>query len=196
MQGLLSGATLLTDREATESQLLALAPGRRVLHLATHGFADKAPPRRPSFSVAGASQDWAAMQSYFRDRTGVVLTDGRVLNPPRVLQLDLRGTELVVLSACQTALGPKQSDEGVIGLRRAFRFAGTRWLVVSLWKVDDRATRALMERFYAHYLKGITPDLALRQAQLDLLRGEQYPGPYYWAAFIPVGFSALSSAAP
>lgn len=218
IEKLLPLGTLLTDREATEEAVCRQAPGHRILHLATHGFAQAPPPPVTGASMQAAAQSYHQITRYLRHGVGIVLAGANLaaegdhdgtLRPFEVLTLNLRGTDLVVLSACQTALGEKVNDEGVMGLRRAFRLAGVNWLLVSLWKVDDQATRALMTRFYRAYQAGQRPDEALRQAQLELLRGspelvseglraDQFEQPYYWAAFIPVGahFSAPSSAAP
>jgi CHAT domain-containing protein len=137
--------------------------------------------------------------------------DDGVLTALEVSELDLRRTELVVLSACETGLGQVAVGEGVLGLQRAFRVAGAKTVIASLWKVDDEATTRLMSRFYEnHWTK---PDFSLldclREAQLWLLQGvtadgdaergairldvqHQYahPGrlpPYYWAGFVLSG---------
>lgn len=203
------GGSLLTGPAASEDAFCAQAPGHRLVHLATHGFAGPATPRPRAISSLTAEQVYGASLDYLARKTGVVFAGANVggngksdgiLRPLEVFQLDLRGTDLVVLSACQTALGQKTGSEGIIGLRRAFRATGVRWLVLSLWKVDDQATRALMARFYAHYLAGLDPSQALRAAQLELLRGspelvrlklagksEQFTAPYFWGPFIAVG---------
>ena len=99
--------------------------------------------------------------------------------------LNLLGTELVVLSACETGLGAVQVGEGVFGLRRAFVLAGAHTLVMSLWKVPDQQTRELMEDFYARVLAGEERAEALRQAQFAMKT--KYPDPLYWGAFICQG---------
>ncbi|MBT3223788.1 MAG: CHAT domain-containing protein, partial [Proteobacteria bacterium] len=119
--------------------------------------------------------------------------DDGIWSAEEVASLDLRGTELVVLSACETGLGEVASSEGVMGLRRAFALSGTQSLVMSLWAVDDEATQQLMGSFYRSRLKGrkITTLAALRQAQLELLKsnrqrfGAGKPGT--WAASISSG---------
>jgi CHAT domain-containing protein len=93
-----------------------------------------------------------------------------ILTAEEVQALDLRGTELVVLSACETGLGAMERGQGVLGLQRAFQAAGARAVVASLWKVDDAATGVLMERFYANlWEKKLSKLEALRQAQLAVL---------------------------
>jgi CHAT domain-containing protein len=99
--------------------------------------------------------------------------------------LDLLGTELVVLSACDTGLGIVQVGEGVFGLQRAFMLAGTQTLVMSLWKVPDLETQELMDDFYTRILAGEGRAEALRTAQLEMK--QRHPQPLYWAAFICQG---------
>jgi CHAT domain-containing protein/Flp pilus assembly protein TadD len=102
--------------------------------------------------------------------------------------LDLYGTQLVVLSACETGLGDVVNGEGVYGLRRAFAIAGAASQVISLWKVDDQGTEALMTRYYRHLLDGMGRSEALRQVQLEFIHESgSYSHPYYWAAFIASG---------
>jgi CHAT domain-containing protein len=108
-----------------------------------------------------------------------------------VTGLDLSGTELVVLSACETRLGEVEPGEGVFGFRRSFVLAGARTLVLSLWKVPDEQTRALMEDFYRLLQSGRSRAEALREAQRRLR--VRHPSAYSWAAFICQGdYSPLS----
>src|SRR5262249_21749591 len=130
--------------------------------------------------------------------------DDGLLTALEVADLDLRSVELVVLSACETALGPVAGGEGVLGLQRAFHAAGARGVVASLWQVDDRFTQVLMGDFYDNLWKKKLPAAeALRQAQLTMLREggrrglevledgqaakSQRVPPYYWAAFVLSG---------
>ncbi len=100
-----------------------------------------------------------------------VIRDDGILTAEEVQGLDLRGTELVVLSACETGLGAIEAGQGVLGLQRAFRSAGAETVVASLWKVDDAATAVLMERFYTNlWTKKLSTLEALRQAQLEILK--------------------------
>jgi CHAT domain-containing protein len=108
-----------------------------------------------------------------------------ILTGEDVSGLDLVNTELVVLSACETGLGEIEAGEGVLGLRRAFVLAGAKTLVMSLWKVPDKATQELMVEFYKHLLRGDSRSDALRNAQLAMKK--QYPHPLYWGAFICQG---------
>jgi CHAT domain-containing protein len=92
--------------------------------------------------------------------------------------------DLVVLSACRTALGKEVRGEGLVGLTRGFMYAGASTVVASLWKVDDEATAELMKRFYTDMLqRGMTPAAALRAAQNSIRQEPQWHSPYYWAAF-------------
>ena len=96
--------------------------------------------------------------------------------------------EMVVLSACSTGLGGEVRGEGLVGLVRGFMYAGAERVVASLWKVDDTATGALMERFYQLMLeKDMPPAAALRQAQIALSRQKRWRSPFYWAAFVLQG---------
>ncbi len=176
---------------------VALAgPGQRGIELVPQPGADPpkanqpnglgAPELRSGLALAGANR--------WQERLAAGFTDG-LLTAMDVAGLDLTGTELVVLSACETGVGEVQIGEGVIGLRRAFRLAGARTVVASLWKVPDRETQRLMGRFVQLWLEGKRPAAALRQAQLELiaaLRAEQdarrrIAPPLYWAAFITHG---------
>jgi CHAT domain-containing protein len=98
--------------------------------------------------------------------------------------LNLLGTQLVVLSACETGLGDVVNGEGVYGLRRAFVIAGAESQMISLWKVSDSGTKDLMSAYYQKLLTGEGRSEALQKTQLELLQIPKYRHPYYWAAFI------------
>jgi CHAT domain-containing protein len=96
--------------------------------------------------------------------------------------------ELVVLSACQTALGREFAGEGLVGLTRGFMYAGARRVVASLWQVDDLATAELMRRFYRGMLAdGKPPAAALRAAQVEMMKQPRWSRPFYWAGFTVQG---------
>jgi CHAT domain-containing protein len=102
--------------------------------------------------------------------------------------LNLWGTQLVVLSACDTGRGDVKLGEGVYGLRRAFLVAGAESLVTSLWAVQDETTYHFMEDYYRNLLAGQSRSAALQQAMQSLR--EKYPHPHFWAPFIPIGRDA------
>jgi CHAT domain-containing protein len=132
------------------------------------------PLLRSGLALAGANQR----------RSGA--EDG-VLTALEAAGLDLWGTKLVVLSACETGVGAVQNGEGVYGLRRALVIAGAESQVMSLWKVADDATRELMVAYYKRLLAGEDRAEALRQVQLAMLTSAERQHPFYWAGFIPSG---------
>ncbi|MBU3916233.1 CHAT domain-containing protein [bacterium] len=103
------------------------------------------------------------------------------------LGLNLEGTRLVVLSACETGVGKVQTGEGVYGLRRAFQEAGAHAVLSTLWSVSDEGTQQLMQNFYNRFLTGEAPQKALRTIQLEAITSQQWNHPYYWAPFVMVG---------
>jgi CHAT domain-containing protein/predicted negative regulator of RcsB-dependent stress response len=144
----------------------------RILHVATHGLLNA---ERPQF-------------------TGLVLSlvgnkneDG-FLRTDEVFNLKL-GSPLVMLSACETGLGKEKRGEGVMGLTRAFMYAGAPTVGVSLWSVADKSTADLMTDFYKRLLASQTasPATAMREAQLAMITGKKYSAPFYWAPFVLVG---------
>ena len=185
------------------------ARGPRILHLATHGFFLPDPrtaKRGPAAMTMTAGRDGTslfhvvpenpllrsglALAGANRARRGLPLPPAAgngVLLALDVLGLDLPGTELVVLSACETGLGDIRATEGVYGLRRTFLLAGARTLITSLWSVPDRATRMLMIELYKQILAGQPRSAALRSAQQWIRSNPQTSHPFYWGAFICVG---------
>ena len=104
--------------------------------------------------------------------------------------MDLRGTELVLLSACETGLGKVAKGEGIVGLSRSLQYAGAQNLIVSLWQVADASTANLMISFYKQHLYHSDQTYFgndLRLAKLDLLKSDEYYNPYYWPPFILIG---------
>jgi len=124
------------------------------------------------------------------NRSGIASEDG-ILTAEEVAELDLAGTEAVVLSACETGLGEAKNGEGVLGLRRAFVQAGAENLVMALWSVSDEATQKLMNSMYGKYLDGQPVWKALLEAQREALYSERKagrePNPYFWAGFVASG---------
>jgi CHAT domain-containing protein len=175
---------ILRGPAATEQAFREAAPRHRYIHLATHSFWRPADNRLPQggrevtvlrsnlLKVNPGAQAGIALAG--ANRPAQPDHDDGILTATEADQLDLRGTQLVVLSACETALGQASAGEGLLGLQRAFQVAGARALVASLWKVEDAATAVLMEEFYTNLWKRKLPTLeALRQAQLTLLQEPQ-----------------------
>lgn len=186
-------AIVLGGSDATEVDVSAAMSGTRLIHVASHGFfatstcrelmtAERNPLLLSGLVLAGANE-----------RSDERRDDG-LLTAEEVSLLDLRGTQLVVLSACETGLGEVTSGQGVLGLQRAFASAGAQNLVMSLWSVPDAATERLMDAFYGRLLRKRRPlpvPEALREAQLDLLRDSRddwgHGDPGTWAAFVAGG---------
>ena len=178
IQTIFPNATFLNGAQATETALKqTVAP--QILHLATHGFfwEDKKignPLLRSGLAFAGANR-----------RKGE--KDDGILTALEASSLNLWGTKLVVLSACDTGLGEVRNGEGVYGLRRAFVLAGTESLVMSLWSISDYVTRELMTNYYKNLKNGLGRGASLRQVQLEMLKKPNRQHPFYWASFIQSG---------
>jgi len=177
----------LTGGKATKQALSALT-GPAILHVATHGFYTRAPITPPAGLLPPPSDDPAEDL----DRAGLAMAGanlgaGGIVTAREIAGFDWWGTQLVVLSACETGVGAVASGDGVYGLRRALLLSGAESQVVSLWNVDDLSTRELMRDYYGELARGTGRAEALRQAQLRLMRQPRYVHPYYWAAFIPAG---------
>jgi CHAT domain-containing protein len=187
---LLPNSRLFTQTQATET-VVKTSNNPRILHLATHGFFLKpAPTTQAKDGSRNLPNENPLLRSGlafsgFNMRQGG--GDDGVLTALEITGMDLRGTQLVVLSACETGLGDVQSGEGVYGLRRAFTLAGAQSQVMSLWRVDDNATKDLMVNYYQRLSKGEGRGEALRQAQLAMLRSPNYAHPKYWSGMIPAG---------
>lgn len=165
---------ILTGVDASRQRLLATDLSEyRYIHFATHGLIDARHPALSSLLLSRFDSMGRPEDAYLRVRD--------------VYDLNLNA-DVVVLSACDTALGREIRGEGLIGLTQAFMYAGARSLVVSLWKVDDRATKELMTRFYERLLgEHASPAQALRQAQMSLASERRFGHPYFWGGFILLG---------
>ena len=141
----------------------------KILHFATHGLLNNKNPELSGLVLSLVDERGKPKDGFLR------LHD--------IYNMKI-GADLVVLSACQTALGKEVKGEGLIGLTRGFMYAGANTVVASLWKVEDRATAELMKKFYRAMLKdGQKPAAALRTAQVEMFREGRWSNPYYWAAF-------------
>ena len=145
----------------------------RIVHFATHGLLNSEHPELSGLVLSLVNQQGQSQDGFLQ------LQDIYNLNLP---------ADLVVLSACETALGKEVRGEGVMGLTRGFMYAGASRVIASLWKVDDVATAELMERLYHGMLtKGLQPAAALRQSQIEMWKQKRWESPYYWAAFVIQG---------
>jgi CHAT domain-containing protein len=173
--------------QATERNLKAVH-ATDILHVATHGFftirhinPGKEFRREVTFNsgliLTGANKSLQEETTEFQD-------DG-ILTAYEVTNLDLAGTSLVVLSACETGLGNIEIGEGVYGLQRSFLQAGAKNVLISLWKVDDGITNELMSKFYSYLLSTQNIHEALMKAQRDIRN--KYPDPAAWGSFILIG---------
>jgi CHAT domain-containing protein len=205
IKAVLPEASLLLREEATETALKqSRAP--RILHIATHGFFlinQEAPPMErlgvpgdDTLRLSRQLSKWAEKIENPLLRSGLALAgvnerrsgdnDG-VLTALEVASLDLWGTRLVVLSACDTGIGEVKKGEGVYGLRRALVLAGSETQILSLWPVSDRETGSLMAGYYGRLLKGEGRGEALRQIQLGMLKDPKLRHAHYWGNFIQAG---------
>jgi CHAT domain-containing protein len=185
------GQQVLTGRDATRQALLALS-GPRLLHIATHGIQLK----RDMIGI-----DASVFESSLA-RSGLVLSadeqvgNSGVVTALEISAMDLRGTELVVLSVCDSGAGSVTKGQGLIGLRRAFAVAGAKNLLLSLWPVDDAATVGVMEHFYRR-LSQLSPADALREAQIAVIRDFRSRGQTdlalrVWAPFLIQGMTPFT----
>ena len=203
LRRLLPHASFLTKERATKAALEQVR-GPSILHIATHGFfledlpsnsASAKTNERETVNAGTRLGKWAVWTENPLLRSGLALAganqgrsddDNGVLTALEASGLDLWGTKLVVLSACDTGLGEVKSGEGVYGLRRALVLAGAESQMMSLWPVSDRSTSDLMVGYYKALIRGKGRGEALRQVQLEMLRGTR-AHPYYWASFIQSG---------
>jgi CHAT domain-containing protein/tetratricopeptide (TPR) repeat protein len=190
-------------RERALEEVLDGVHRPRVLHVATHGFflpdaPASAAKQKMGEAVSGIEEPMLRSGLFFagadRARSGAPRTaglDDGILTAYQAAQLDLSGTELVVLSACETGLGEQKNGEGVFGLPRGLQEAGAEAVLMSMWSVPDQETQELMTLFYQKWLAGLDKHEALRQAQLqerETVRGRYGKDlPYYWGAFVLIG---------
>jgi CHAT domain-containing protein/tetratricopeptide (TPR) repeat protein len=202
----------LTGEAASEAAFKLMAPGKRVLHLATHAFflgGRCAPAGETWRGVGGFKLEQSHSQARESDQSPLLLSglalaganrraaaaadeeDG-ILTAEEIAALDLTGVEWAVLSACDTGVGQIEAGEGVVGLRRAFEIAGAGTLIMSLWPVEDEAARRWMRALYeSRLLAGITSSESVCQASLTVLRERRRrhasTHPFYWGGFVAAG---------
>jgi tetratricopeptide (TPR) repeat protein len=154
---------------ATSGQLSSY----RIIHFATHGLLNSEHPELSGLVLSLVDADGKTQDGFLR--------------MDEIFNLQLPA-DLVVLSACQTALGQEIKGEGLVGLTRGFMYAGAQRVMASLWQVDDQATAELMKHFYQGMLKeNLRPAAALRAAQIEMSKSSRWSAPYYWAGFIIQG---------
>jgi len=180
-------------QEALEENVKAVNHPR-LLHIATHGFFD--PDQKPvgdrfQDPMLGSGLYFAGANRALSELPPSNALESGILTAYEATTLDLQGTELVVLSACETGLGHTRNGEGVFGLRRAFQEAGAQTVMMSMWKVPDAETELLMRLFYQKWLAGRDKHEALREAQLEVrkevINQWHQDRPHDWAAFVLVG---------
>jgi CHAT domain-containing protein/tetratricopeptide (TPR) repeat protein len=164
------GAQVFVQEDATEERAKAVGRGPRYLHFASHGILDQRFPLNSGLALTipeapAAGQENGLLQAW------------EVFDHVRI------DADLVTLSACETGLGAEMGGEGLVGLVRAFQYAGARSVAASLWSVEDDSTATLMTKFYMALKAGKPKDEALRWAQLAVLRDQRTASPFYWAAF-------------
>ncbi|KST64190.1 CHAT domain-containing protein, partial [Mastigocoleus testarum] len=204
IKSIFTNTKIISKKQATETALKQLQ-SPSILHLATHGFfLPDVEVDLPTFDAGLITNKIAkptqkiqlenpllrsglALAGFNNRNQASASSNDGVLTALEVVGLDLKGTELVVLSACETGLGDVKVGEGLYGLRRALVMAGSQSQVLSLWLVDDAGTKDLMVKYYQGLKAGKGRHEALREAQLELLSTAGYEHPYYWASFVPSG---------
>jgi len=167
------GLKALTTSAASKSELLKRAGEYSIIHIAAHAELNTSSPL------------------FSRIRLGAGKDDAGALEVREVYDLDLSKASLVVLSACETQLGRQSKGDDIVGLNRAFIYAGTPTVIASLWTVDDESTSYLMKSFYIHLKSGMRKAAALQAAQSDARK--KYLHPYYWAGFVLTGDPGLTT---
>lgn len=184
---------VLTEKNASEENIKS-SNHPTILHIATHGFfhvnVDLTKSMNMGVLVSHAKDNALLRSGLLFNGAAAVLNKEPVLDASNngilyayeAMNLDLQGTDLVVLSACETGIGEIMNGEGVYGLSRSFQVAGADKILMSLWKVDDRVTKELMITFYKNWLRLNDPQQAFISAQQAIK--VKYPEPYYWGAFV------------
>lgn len=161
------GTSALLGADACEGLIHVLDPKVDLLHIAAHALYDGANPLFSFIALAAEGEEY----------------DGNLEAHEILADVDLTGINLVVVSACSTAVGKPTSGDEVVGLTRALLYAGTPAVISTLWDIDDVASMALMDAFYERFVSGLPAADALREAQLSMLHGGVFQSPRLWAAF-------------
>ena len=161
------GTSALLGADACERLIRDLDPRVDLLHIAAHALYDGANPLFSFIALAAEGEEY----------------DGNLEAHEILADVDLTGVNLVVVSACSTAVGNPSAGDEVVGLTRALLYAGTPAVISTLWEIDDVASMALMDAFYERFVSGVPAADALREAQLSMLRGGKFRSPRLWAAF-------------
>jgi len=200
-------AVVCLDAQASEENFKRESPGKRVIYLATHAFCISPADRVDLAGAAGEATEASCLRQNPLLSSGLLLAganlhgtdaeslgaDDGFLTAEEVAAMDLQGTELVILSGCETGLGELRSGEGVYGLRRAFRMAGAQIVVSALWPVADQATADFMRRLYPARRGNLAlqmQDAAIRHIA-ELRESGQSDHPFSWAAFVVLGDSRI-----
>jgi CHAT domain-containing protein len=161
------GTTALLREDACERLIHDLDPKVDLLHVAAHARYDGANPLFSFIALAAEGEKY----------------DGNLEAQEILAEVDLTGVNLVVVSACSTAVGNPSAGDEIVGLTRALLYAGTPAVLSTLWEIDDVATTSLMDTFYERFVSGLSVSDALREAQLSMLRANVFQSPRLWAAF-------------
>jgi CHAT domain-containing protein len=170
-------ATVKLGREATKTAAQKESPNYTILHFAVHGWLD---------DQIGLNSGLALSQPKASGQNGET-GDKWLWQAWEIIGQTRVKADLVVLSACLTGLGQEVRGEGIIGLTRAFQYAGAKSVIVSLWSVSDASTAALMSEFYRELRRGEVKDVALQKAMVAVRGNPKWAHPYYWSAFILSG---------
>lgn len=175
IQKLLGEGQIYEGRDATEEQFKEVASRYSILHFATHGLANNQDPDYSLLAFTEIKDDIENEFLYVRD----------------LYNMDLNA-DLVVLSACETALGKNFRGEGIMSLARGFSYAGAKSIFTTLWSVNDQATYQIVERFYINLQKGMEKDVALQQAKIHFIESsnDKTANPFLWSPYIMIGDTA------
>jgi CHAT domain-containing protein len=206
MQQLQQPVNVYTEKQASEITIKK-EKSPRILHIATHGFfLEKLDiPEENDLTRGIQFNERGKMASAFVEnplaRSGLAFSyanqgikghtqaDGSdgILTALEVIDLDLTGTELVTLSACETGVGEISVGEGVYSLNRAFQEAGAKAVLSSLWSISDEGTQLFMQKFYQRFLNQQSAQQALQETQEEFKNDKQWNAPFFWAAFVVTG---------